>query len=96
MENKRILNKIHIKPKDLDLIKNAVAEAEKTTNGEIALAVIPQSDSYSFVEMFAAVCLAFISFFVMLYLGYQVIVVYHVLEIYLFLLGYWFYNSKIL
>ena len=55
MENKRILNKIHIKPKDLDLIKNAVAEAEKTTNGEIALAVIPQSDSYSFVELFAAV-----------------------------------------
>lgn len=39
MENKRILNKIHIKPKDLDLIKNAVAEAEKTTNGEIALAL---------------------------------------------------------
>ncbi|MGI0518289.1 TPM domain-containing protein [Treponema denticola] len=69
MENKRILNKIHIKPKDLDLIKNAVAEAEKTTNGEIALAVIPQSDSYSFVELFAAVCLAFISFFVMLYFG---------------------------
>ena len=69
MENKRILNKIHIKLKDLDLIKNAVAEAEKTTNGEIALAVIPQSDSYSFVELFAAVCLAFISFFVMLYFG---------------------------
>lgn len=61
MENKRILNKIHITNKDLDLIKNAVAEAEKTTNGEIALAVIPQSDSYSFVELFAAVCLAFIS-----------------------------------
>ncbi|MGI5115390.1 TPM domain-containing protein, partial [Treponema denticola] len=58
MENKRILNKIHITNKDLDLIKNAVAEAEKTTNGEIALAVIPQSDSYSFVELFAAVCLA--------------------------------------
>ena len=69
MENKRILNKIHITNKDLDLIKNAVAEAEKTTNGEIALAVIPQSDSYSFVELFAAVCLAFISFFVMLYFG---------------------------
>ena len=29
MENKRILNKIHIKNKDLDLIKNAVAETEK-------------------------------------------------------------------
>ena len=69
MKNNRILNKIHIKNEDLDLIKNAVAEAEKTTNGEIALAVIPQSDSYSFVEMFAAVCLAFISFFVMLYFG---------------------------
>ena len=69
MKNNRILNKIHIKNEDLDLIKNAVAEAEKTTNGEIALAVIPQSDSYSFVELFAAVCLAFISFFVMLYFG---------------------------
>ncbi|UTC67379.1 MULTISPECIES: TPM domain-containing protein [unclassified Treponema] len=69
MENNRILNKIHIKHEDLDLIKNAVAEAEKNTNGEIALAVIPQSDSYSFVEMFAAFCLAFVSFFIMLYFG---------------------------
>lgn len=69
MENNRALNKIHITNKDLDLIKEAVAKAEKTTNGEIALAVIPQSDTYSFVEMFAALCLAFVSFFIMLYFG---------------------------
>ncbi|TWI77028.1 putative membrane protein [Treponema putidum] len=44
-------------------------QRRKKTNGEIALPLIPRSDSYSFVELFAAVCLAFISFFVMLYFG---------------------------
>lgn len=65
MNENRILKKINIKTPELDLIKNAVSEAEKNTNGEIALAVVPQSDSYSFVEIFAAMCLAFISFFIM-------------------------------
>lgn len=65
----KILRKINVKEQDCEVIKAAVAEAEKTTNGEIAIAVIPQSDSYSFVEMFAAVCFSFLSFFILLYFG---------------------------
>lgn len=67
MKNSRLLRKIYLEHHDLDSIKDAVAEAEKSTNGEIAVAVIPQSDSYSFVEFFAAMCLAFASFFILLY-----------------------------
>ena len=66
MENKKLLKKLKLTAADLDSIKRTVAEAEKTTTGEIALAAVPQSDSYSFVEFFAALCLAFVSFFVML------------------------------
>ena len=66
MENKKLLKKLKLTASDLDSIKMTVAEAEKTTTGEIALAAVPQSDSYSFVEFFAALCLAFVSFFVML------------------------------
>lgn len=69
MQDNKILRKINIDEKDLTAIKDAVAEAEKSTNGEIALAVIPQSDSYSFVEIFAAGCFAFLSFFILLYFG---------------------------
>ena len=66
MQAEKLLKKLKLTSENLSSIKTAVAEAEKTTTGEIALAAVPQSDSYSFVEFFAAMCLAFLSFFVML------------------------------
>ena len=46
-------------------IADTVAEAEKKTTGEIALAVVYQSDSYAFVELFVAFCASFLSFFIL-------------------------------
>lgn len=49
---------------DLSHIMKAVKEAEAKTNGEIAIATIFQSDSYSFVEAFFAMILSFFILFI--------------------------------
>lgn len=54
MKYKTLLKKLNIKPEDFDSIKNAVAEQEAKTTGEIAIAVTPESGHYSFWELLAA------------------------------------------
>jgi len=65
MKKDTLLKLLKIESVQLEEIKRAVAQAEKTTSGEIALAAIYQSDSYAFVELFIAFCTAFIAFFIL-------------------------------
>jgi len=65
MKRNRLLKLMNISPTQMREIANTVAEAEKKTTGEIALAVVYQSDSYAFVELFVAFCAAFLSFFIL-------------------------------
>ena len=65
MKRNRLLKLMSISPTQMREIANTVAEVEKKTTGEIALAVVYQSDSYAFVELFVAFCAAFLSFFIL-------------------------------
>jgi len=65
MKRNRLLKLMNISPAQMREIADTVAEAEKKTTGEIALAVVYQSDSYAFVELFIAFCAAFLSFFIL-------------------------------
>ena len=65
MKKDRLLKLINISPTQMREIADTVAETEKKTTGEIALAVVYQSDSYAFVELFVAFCAAFLSFFIL-------------------------------
>ena len=65
MKKDRLLKLINISPTQMREIADTVAEAEKKTTGEIALAVVYQSDSYAFVELFVAFCASFLSFFIL-------------------------------
>ena len=65
MKKGRLLKLMNISPIQMREIADTVAEAEKKTTGEIALAVVYQSDSYAFVELFVACCAAFLSFFIL-------------------------------
>lgn len=65
MKKDRLLKLMNISPIQMREIADTVAEAEKKTTGEIALAVVYQSDSYAFVELFVAFCAAFLSFFIL-------------------------------
>ena len=65
MKRNRLLKLMNISPTQMREIADTVAEAEKKTTGEIALAVVYQSDSYAFVELFVAFCASFLSFFIL-------------------------------
>ena len=65
MKKERLLKLMDISPTQMREIADTVAEAEKKTTGEIALAVVYQSDSYAFVELFVALCAAFAAFFIL-------------------------------
>ncbi|UTC43812.1 TPM domain-containing protein [Treponema sp. OMZ 857] len=65
MKKNRLLKLMDISPTQMREIANTVAEAEKKTTGEIALAVVYQSDSYAFVELFVAFCASFLSFLIL-------------------------------
>jgi len=65
MKKDRLLKLMNISPIQMREIADTVAEAEKKTTGEIALAVVYQSDSYAFVELFVAFCASFLSFFIL-------------------------------
>lgn len=69
MKQNTVLKRLNINTIQLEQIKTAVADAEKTTTGEIALAAVYQSDSYAFVELFTAFCTAFVSFFILFLLS---------------------------
>lgn len=65
MKKNRLLKLMNISPIQMREITDTVAEVEKKTTGEIALALVYQSDSYAFVELFIAFCAAFLSFFIL-------------------------------
>ena len=51
MNKKTLIKKLKLSEADFAEIRNAVAEAEKSTDGEIALAVTAESSSYAFWEL---------------------------------------------
>ncbi len=58
---KNMIKNLSLTKADFDQIKQTVAEQEKHTTGEIALALTAESDTYSFWELFfAVICGAFI------------------------------------
>ena len=65
MKRNRLLKLMNISPTQMREIANTVADVEKKTTGEIALAIVYQSDSYAFVELFVAFCASFLSFFIL-------------------------------
>ena len=60
MTQRTLLKRIALSDADFDEIRNAVVDAEKNTNGEIALAITAESSSYAFWELFAASITTFI------------------------------------
>ena len=54
MKTKALLKKLNLNEKDFDDIKSTVAEVEKKTTGEIAVAVTAESAHYSFWELLAS------------------------------------------
>ena len=58
MTYKKLVKKLNLKDEDFDRIKKSVADAEAKTTGEIAVAVTPESGTYSFWELLAADVLA--------------------------------------
>ena len=65
MKKEKLLKLMDISPTQMREIADTVAETEKKTTGEIALAVVYQSDTYAFVELFVALCAAFAAFFIL-------------------------------
>ncbi len=62
MTAKQLVRKMKLSDADFADIKNAVAQAENRTTGEIALAAIPESSDYSFFELLASVILGAVAF----------------------------------
>ena len=56
MKYKTLIKKLRLGDEDFKTIKNAVAEAEAKTTGEIAVAVAPESAGYCFWALLAADC----------------------------------------
>jgi putative membrane protein len=62
MKAATLLRKLSLADGDLASVKNAVADAERATTGEIAVAITEESSDYSFFELFASVILGAITF----------------------------------
>lgn len=62
MKAAKLLRALSLADADLEAVKAAVADAERATTGEIAVAVTAESSDYSFHELFAAVILGAIAF----------------------------------
>lgn len=56
MTTKKIIAKLHLDDAAFDKIQYAVQEEEKRTTGEIACALTPESATYAFYELVAALC----------------------------------------
>ena len=61
------MSKFKFKQNDIDKIKKAVTIAESKTSGEIATAIIKESDNYAFFELLFALIVGFIYFFVIMF-----------------------------
>ncbi len=59
--------KINFNKVDSDVIKAAVQEAESKTSGEIAVALIKESDNYAIYELLFALFCGFVYFFIMMF-----------------------------
>jgi len=68
-ERVRILRKAGITEADAEKIGKAIEKAEQTTSGEIAAAIIPQSHSYDFWELFFALSCSAVLFAVFVFLS---------------------------
>lgn len=66
MTTRYLLKKIKLSDKDMEEIRAAVSRAESKTNGEIALALTAESDSYSFWELLSATYVAAAVFIMLL------------------------------
>lgn len=66
MNTKQLLKKIKLSDSDMQQIKESVKKAESKTTGEIALALISESESYSFWELIASICVATVVFAILL------------------------------
>ncbi|EFW38834.1 TPM domain-containing protein [Treponema phagedenis] len=66
MKELKFIKKIGIESKDFTAIKEAVKKAEKNTDGEIALAVIKESDDYSKYELVSGLIVAAAAFLALL------------------------------
>ncbi len=66
MNRAKLVAKLKLSEADLEAIQQSVQEAEKHTNGEIALAAAPESSDYSFFELFVSVILGAVTFALLL------------------------------
>lgn len=66
MKAATLLRRLSLTDGDVTSVKTAVAEAERATTGEIAVAITAESSDYSFFELFASVILGALAFAVLL------------------------------
>lgn len=75
MDNKktiRLLKRVFLKRSDLQSIQEAVQQAEKKTNGEIALALIKESHDYTAQELLWAGGFGLLGFFILIPFAQQI------------------------
>lgn len=73
MKVKSLLKKLKIDEKAKSQIDDAIKNVEKKTSGEIAVAIAPESDSYSFYELFFGVIVGAVTFTTFILLSNQLI-----------------------
>lgn len=66
MNYKTFVKKLSLSDKDMEEIKESVVNAEKTTNGEISLAVTAESSSYAYWELLISFIFSAVLFLLML------------------------------
>lgn len=73
MTAKSLLKKLKIDEKAKSQIDDAIKNVEMKTSGEIAVAIAPESDSYSFYELFFGVIIGAVTFTALILLSNQII-----------------------
>ena len=73
MTAKSLLKKLKIDEKAKSQIDQTIKDVEMKTSGEIAVAIAPESDSYSFYELFFGVIVGVVTFTAMILLSNQII-----------------------
>ena len=73
MTAKSLLKKLKIDEKAKSQIDDAIKDVEMKTSGEVAVAIAPESDSYSFYELFFGVIIGAVTFTALIFLSNQII-----------------------
>lgn len=73
MTAKSLLKKLKIDEKAKSQIDQTIKDVEMKTSGEIAVAIAPESDSYSFYELFFGVIIGAVTFTALILLSNQII-----------------------